>query len=171
MVDWNDRSTCVLFGDGAGAMVVTKGEELKALKVSSKSNTSVLHYKRVLEPTPFITKEEQQLVRDYLFDAYTPKKYLYKSLIALAMRSAAKYCIVPMQDYLGLGNDCRMNHPSTLGGNWEWRLTPEQLSEENCKMIGETTRLYGRFNFPPKAVEEEELDEDEALEETEEVAE
>ena len=118
-----------------------------------------------------ITKEEQQLVRDYLCDAHTPKKHLYKSLIALAMRSAAKYCIVPMQDYLGLGNECRMNHPSTLGGNWEWRLTPEQLSEENCKMIGETTRLYGRFNFPPKAVEEEELDEDEALEETEEVAE
>ena len=52
MVDWNDRSTCVLFGDGAGAMVVTKGEELKALKVSSKSNTGVLHYKRILEPTP-----------------------------------------------------------------------------------------------------------------------
>lgn len=61
MVDWNDRSTCVLFGDGAGAMVVTKGNELKAIKVSSKSNTSVLHYKRTLEPTPFIIKEEQHI--------------------------------------------------------------------------------------------------------------
>lgn len=61
MVDWNDRSTCVLFGDGAGAIVVTRGSELKALKVSSKSNTSVLHYKRTLEPTPFITKEESHI--------------------------------------------------------------------------------------------------------------
>lgn len=59
MVDWNDRSTCVLFGDGAGAMVVTQGDGLKAIKVSSKSNIDVLHYKRQLEPTPFITKEEQ----------------------------------------------------------------------------------------------------------------
>ena len=59
MVNWNDRSTCVLFGDGAGAMVVTKGNDLKAIKVSSNSNIDVLHYKRMLEPTPFITKEEE----------------------------------------------------------------------------------------------------------------
>ena len=59
MVNWNDRSTCVLFGDGAGAMVVTKGHDLKAIKVTSKSNLEVLHYKRMLEPTPFITKEEE----------------------------------------------------------------------------------------------------------------
>ena len=61
MVDWNDRSTCVLFGDGAGAMVVTQGEGLRAIKVSSKSNTDVLYYKRKLEPTPFITKEEEHI--------------------------------------------------------------------------------------------------------------
>ena len=61
MVDWNDRSTCVLFGDGAGAMVVTKGKGLKSIKVSSKSNTAVLHYKRKLEPTPFVTKEEKHI--------------------------------------------------------------------------------------------------------------
>ena len=48
MVDWSDRSTCVLFGDGAGAMVVTQGEGLRAIKVSSESNTAVLHYKRKL---------------------------------------------------------------------------------------------------------------------------
>ena len=59
MVNWNDRSTCVLFGDGAGAMVVTKGDGLKAIKVSSKSNLEVLNYKRILEPTPFIAKEEE----------------------------------------------------------------------------------------------------------------
>ncbi len=61
MVDWNDRSTCVLFGDGAGAMVVTQGEGLRAIKVSSKSNLGVLYYKRKLEPTPFITKEEKHI--------------------------------------------------------------------------------------------------------------
>jgi len=61
MVDWKDRSTCVLFGDGAGAMVVTKGKGLKSIKVSSKSNTAVLHYKRKLEPTPFVTKEEKHI--------------------------------------------------------------------------------------------------------------
>lgn len=53
IVDWSDRRTCILFGDGAAAVVVTKGNELRAIKVSSKSDKTVLYYKRSLEPTPF----------------------------------------------------------------------------------------------------------------------
>ena len=41
--------------------------------------------------------------------------------IALAMSSVAKWCIIPIQDYLGLDNTCRTNKPSTLGCNWHWR--------------------------------------------------
>jgi 3-oxoacyl-[acyl-carrier-protein] synthase-3 len=59
MVDWNDRSTAVLFGDAAGSVVVQKGDKLKSIKVSSKSNKDILAYKRCLEPTPFITKPEK----------------------------------------------------------------------------------------------------------------
>ena len=59
MVDWTDRSTSVLFGDGAGSIVVTKGNKLKSIKVNSKSNVGILKYKRCLEPTPFITKDEK----------------------------------------------------------------------------------------------------------------
>ena len=58
MVDWQDRRTCVLFGDGAGAVVVTEGDALKAIKTTNTSITSVLMEKRVLEPTPYIKKEE-----------------------------------------------------------------------------------------------------------------
>ena len=58
MVDWSDRRTCVLFGDGAGAVVVTEGDSLKAIKTTNTSITEVLVEKRVLEPTPYITKEE-----------------------------------------------------------------------------------------------------------------
>lgn len=53
MVDWNDRSTCVLFGDGAGAVVVTQGSKLKSIKVSVKSNTDILKHAVALEPTPY----------------------------------------------------------------------------------------------------------------------
>ena len=59
MVDWKDRRTCVLFGDGAGAAVVTEGDNLKAIKTTNASKTEVLIEKRVLEPTPYITKEEE----------------------------------------------------------------------------------------------------------------
>ena len=58
MVDWSDRRTCVLFGDGAGAVVVTPGDDLKAVKTTNTSITEVLVEKRVLEPTPYIKKEE-----------------------------------------------------------------------------------------------------------------
>jgi len=57
----------------------------------------------------------------------------------------AATCIIPLQDYLGLGAESRMNTPSTLGGNWRWRVTQEQLSEELKKEIFAATALYGRL--------------------------
>ncbi len=38
--------------------------------------------------------------------------------------------IVPMQDVLGLGGYARMNFPSTIGGNWLWRMKPGVLTQE-----------------------------------------
>ena len=72
-----------------------------------------------------ITKEEQELARNYLCDHYTPKKYLYKSFISLVMGSRAKTCIIPLQDYMGRDNRSRINRPSTVGTNWRWRLTKQ----------------------------------------------
>ena len=61
------------------------------------------------------------------------------------MRSRANLCIVPMQDYLGLDNNSRMNKPSTVGMNWKWRLSESQLSEELGKKIRQMTLRYGRI--------------------------
>ncbi len=94
-----------------------------------------------------ISKEEQQAARDYLCDQRQPKKYLYQSFIALVMRSCAKYCIIPMQDYLGLDNSCRMNTPSTVGTNWRWRMKRDALTQELCEEILATTKRYGRMNW------------------------
>ncbi len=58
MVSWKNRSTCVLFGDGAGAAVVTEGDQMKAIRLTTSSLTEVLYYQRSLEPTPYISKEE-----------------------------------------------------------------------------------------------------------------
>ncbi len=59
MVDWKDRSICVLFGDGAGAVVVTEGEGMIGSRLTTVSKTDCLYYFRTLEPTPYITKEEK----------------------------------------------------------------------------------------------------------------
>ena len=58
MVAWNDRSTCVLFGDGAGAAVFTKGDKFKASKLYTQPDMSKIWEYRTLEPTPFIEKAE-----------------------------------------------------------------------------------------------------------------
>lgn len=58
MPDWNDRSTCVLFGDGAAAAVLTPGDKIKSVKLSAASATDKLWQYRTLQPTPYVTKEE-----------------------------------------------------------------------------------------------------------------
>ena len=62
------------------------------------------------------------------------------------MRSRSDLCIIPMQDYLGLDNQSRMNQPSTLGKNWKWRLVKGDLSDELKEEILAITRRYGRMN-------------------------
>jgi len=91
-----------------------------------------------------IKEEELDAARDYLCDHHTPKELLYKSFISLVMRSNAKTCIIPMQDYLGLGSEARMNRPSTIGSNWKWRFSDELLPEERRNWIRTQTALYRR---------------------------
>jgi len=65
-------------------------------------------------------------------------------LIRIAMMSVADMVIFPMQDTLGLGEEARMNRPSTLEGNWEWQLLPEYLTPSLTQKLREITEIYGR---------------------------
>lgn len=69
---------------------------------------------------------------------------LPKELIRLLMMSIANTVITPLQDLLGLGDEARMNRPSTARGNWEWRLTPDQLTSSHKEMLLEFTSIYNR---------------------------
>ncbi len=53
MCDWTDRSTCVLFGDGAGAVVLGPGNNIKSIKLHSQLNVSKLWERQSLQPTPY----------------------------------------------------------------------------------------------------------------------
>ena len=67
------------------------------------------------------------------------------AFIRCAMMSTANLCVIPMQDYLNLGGEARMNVPSTLGGiNWQWRMVPGAASEELAARIRELTELTCR---------------------------
>mgnify|MGYP000009423813 FL=1 len=94
-----------------------------------------------------IMAKERKLARDYLCDNYTPDKELHKCFISLVMRSSAKLCVIPMQDYMGLDNSCRMNQPSTVGKNWKWRIRKRELTVKLQKEIHDIALRYGRMNW------------------------
>ena len=53
-----------------------------------------------------------------------------EAFIRALFKSPCDTVIIPMQDILGLGGSARMNYPGTIGGNWLWRMKPDQLSLE-----------------------------------------
>ena len=65
-------------------------------------------------------------------------------LIRAAWSSVADLAIAPMQDVLNCGNEARMNFPSTLGGNWEWRMGENDMNEELAGKLRELNYLYKR---------------------------
>ena len=87
---------------------------------------------------------DREVALRYMNSFYTPKEEQHWDLIALAMRSTADTCIIPVQDFLGLGSEARINMPSTLGDNWKWRMTKGAFSEELKEKIRRMTKLYGR---------------------------
>lgn len=60
--------------------------------------------------------------------------------------SVADVAIAQMQDFLNIGNEGRMNLPSSLGGNWSWRVKGESLNEELMNKIARLNYRYGRMN-------------------------
>jgi 4-alpha-glucanotransferase len=57
---------------------------------------------------------------------------IHTDLIKVAFASNSRIAIAPLQDYLGLGSEARVNTPGTSGGNWRWRVLDFQLSQEVC---------------------------------------
>ncbi len=66
------------------------------------------------------------------------------AIIKAAYQSAANTVIFQLQDLLGLDNSARINTPSTLGGNWLWRLIPGQVTASLEHSLKRLTELYGR---------------------------
>ncbi|WP_069999336.1 4-alpha-glucanotransferase [Cellulosilyticum sp. I15G10I2] len=88
-------------------------------------------------------------------DVAYAKKYLklddkegcHWGVIRGAWSSTAETAIAPMQDFLGLGNEARMNRPSTLGINWKWRMKKDVLTQGLADRIYELTACYKRVEY------------------------
>ncbi len=69
---------------------------------------------------------------------------VHTDLIRVAFSSKARLAIAPMQDFLGLGSEARINTPGTPAGNWRWRLIETQLSDEVRENIASMVSTSGR---------------------------
>jgi 4-alpha-glucanotransferase len=82
--------------------------------------------------------------------AYIGKKFREKEahleMIRIAYASKARLVIIPLQDWLGLDEKSRMNFPSTVKGNWKWKLkNGKQLDSDLAEMIMTFVKTYGRY--------------------------
>jgi len=66
------------------------------------------------------------------------------TFIKEVMKSGANVAIIPLQDILGLGNEARVNRPSTLGNNWQWRMKLGSLKDSASRKLAKVTKLSRR---------------------------
>lgn len=66
------------------------------------------------------------------------------AVIKAAYASVANTTVIPLQDMLNLGTEARMNFPGKLGGNWTWRFTWEQITEDLASVYAEMVDMYDR---------------------------
>ena len=93
-----------------------------------------------------LSEEDRKLAAEYLDLKDKSRDETVWAFIRLTLGSVADTAVIPLQDYLCLGAEARMNHPSTLGKNWRWRLSKGQLTEGLIQKMGRMAEVYGRKN-------------------------
>ncbi len=91
-----------------------------------------------------LAEDDKKLALDYLGVEELKGSDVFWAFIRMAMGSTAQTCIIPLQDYLGLDGNARINLPSTVGKNWKWRLKKGEISKSLLKEIKRISVLYGR---------------------------
>jgi 4-alpha-glucanotransferase len=89
-----------------------------------------------------LSKEDLEYCLDYI--NHQGNGSPVDSLIKTTLACVAETAIIPIQDYLHLKDEGRMNIPSTLGNNWRWRLHENEMNDDLANKIKRFTELYGR---------------------------
>lgn len=93
-----------------------------------------------------LAPQDRQMADDYLGNSAAHKEDIHWDFIRLALASVADLAVIPLQDYLGLGSEARINTPSTLGGNWTWRMGKDELTPDIIDKCRRMTEIYGRVS-------------------------
>ncbi|MCF7792516.1 MAG: 4-alpha-glucanotransferase [Candidatus Cloacimonetes bacterium] len=88
-----------------------------------------------------LSEEQKKQVCDYLS---CRENEICKAMIEAIWQSKANIAVAPMQDWLELGNEARMNTPGKAAGNWQWRIKEEQFDEKLIESMRELTVEFER---------------------------
>ncbi|MDR2546000.1 MAG: 4-alpha-glucanotransferase [Lachnospiraceae bacterium] len=91
-----------------------------------------------------LAKADRKFAETYLDIRKTKRAERNWEFIRAALASVSDTAIIPMQDYLGLDSRARINTPSTVGGNWQWRLAADYAGGDLAVKIRAMTELYRR---------------------------
>lgn len=89
-----------------------------------------------------LTVEQQEFVDDYTHRK--PIEKVSRAMLRLLFSTVSDLAVASMQDILDQPAESRMNYPSTVGGNWQWRMKAEDLTEERKAYLLKITKLYQR---------------------------
>lgn len=143
---WTPRSTDPLVPDESTGFLPHQCEENSVVYTGTHdNNTTAAWWHEELGDSA------RHLLRTYLS---TDGKQPHWDLIRAAYRALSRMAIVPMQDFLGLGSEARMNTPGLGEGNWSWRLREEQLDGALADHLRRLGLLYGRVPYEGRDPEE-----------------
>ena len=99
-------------------------------------NATIMQWYR--EADPKSRAMARRYVKPRLFERFSA------ACVRVVYASPANLAIIPMQDILGLGANARMNVPSTVGGNWKWRMLPGRLTASRAEKLRSLADTYFR---------------------------
>jgi 4-alpha-glucanotransferase len=91
------------------------------------------------------TEEQKAYCKEYLG---TDGRDIAWDLLRSIWSSVANMAIAPMQDFLRLGTEARMNYPGTQSNNWRWRMRLDYQAHNLQRDIRRLNQLYSRMNQP-----------------------
>ena len=91
-----------------------------------------------------LTAQQQQYINDYTHRHNDES--ICQAMIRQLFATVSNTAIATMQDVLDLPDSSRMNVPSTIGGNWQWRMQQSDLTQDKKDFLAKMTTLYQRAN-------------------------
>lgn len=95
--------------------------------------------------TGWFSRATESARKQALLYMHAKKNTFAWDLIRSVWASPAMLAMAPMQDFLGLGTEARMNFPGITGGWWRWRMKKENINPVLCRKIQKLSRVYYRL--------------------------